>query len=172
MCRLRNIAMRDYQESVTTGQTHRRMDERTDRETNAVQSDPYVPICFTSDTKTFIFVTCCLRYYIIICWLVSKEIVIGGKAWINEIKKYLRLADLFNINLKKIRSKQKLCNFYFSAHIVVILTKKWKIPIITPKYLKSGALCIDWFFKYILQDIIRLYKKYFKIVLDMLAFLS
>ena len=35
MCRLRNIAMRDYQEGVTTG-----------------QSDPYVPLCFADDTKT------------------------------------------------------------------------------------------------------------------------
>ena len=39
MCRLRNIAMRDYQESVTTGQT------------DAGQSDPYVPLCFAGDTK-------------------------------------------------------------------------------------------------------------------------
>ena len=28
MCRLRNIAMRDYQESVTTGRTHKRTDRR------------------------------------------------------------------------------------------------------------------------------------------------
>ena len=28
MCRLRNIAMRDYQESVTTGQTHRQTPDR------------------------------------------------------------------------------------------------------------------------------------------------
>ena len=40
MCRLRNIAMRDYQESVTTGQT------------DARQSDPYVPLCFAGNTKT------------------------------------------------------------------------------------------------------------------------
>ena len=31
MCRLRNIAMRDYQESVTTGKTHTHTDGRTDR---------------------------------------------------------------------------------------------------------------------------------------------
>ena len=37
MCRLRNIAMRDYQESVTTRQTDG-------------QSDPYVPLCFAGDT--------------------------------------------------------------------------------------------------------------------------
>ena len=37
MCGLRNIAMHDYQESVTTGQTHERTDVR--------QSDPYVPQC-------------------------------------------------------------------------------------------------------------------------------
>ena len=30
MCRLRNIAMRDYQESVTIGQTHGRTDGQTD----------------------------------------------------------------------------------------------------------------------------------------------
>ena len=42
MCRLRNIAMRDYQESVTT----------PDRQTHTHgQSDPYVPLCFAGDTK-------------------------------------------------------------------------------------------------------------------------
>ena len=34
MCRLRNIAMRDYQENVTTGQTHRQTDGWTDRQTH------------------------------------------------------------------------------------------------------------------------------------------
>ena len=43
MCRLRNIAKRDYQESVTIGQTH--------GQTDSGQSDPYLPICFTADTK-------------------------------------------------------------------------------------------------------------------------
>ena len=43
MCRLRNITMRDYQESVTTGQTH--------RQTDAGQIDTYVPLCFAGDTK-------------------------------------------------------------------------------------------------------------------------
>ena len=38
MCRLRNIAMPDYQESVTTRQT--------DIQTDAGQSDSYVPECF------------------------------------------------------------------------------------------------------------------------------
>ena len=33
----------DYQESVTTGQT--------DGQTDAGQSDPYVPLCFAGDTK-------------------------------------------------------------------------------------------------------------------------
>ena len=41
MCHLQNIAMHDYQESVTTGQT----DGQTDRRTDAGQSDPYVPLC-------------------------------------------------------------------------------------------------------------------------------
>ena len=43
MCRLRNKAIRDNQESVTTGQTH--------THTDAGQSDPYVPLCFADDTK-------------------------------------------------------------------------------------------------------------------------
>ena len=48
MCRMPNIAMHDYLESVTTGQTHRRMDRQTDAE----QSDPFVPLYFADDTKT------------------------------------------------------------------------------------------------------------------------
>ena len=46
MCRLRNIAMRDYQESVSTGQIHRPMKGQT----NAGQSDLYVPLSFAGDT--------------------------------------------------------------------------------------------------------------------------
>ena len=46
MCRLRSKAMRDYQESVTTGQT--------DRYTDTRQSDPYVTLCFAGDTKILI----------------------------------------------------------------------------------------------------------------------
>ena len=42
MCRLRNIAMRDYR-------TDTQADRRTDR--HAGQSDPYVPLCFAGDTK-------------------------------------------------------------------------------------------------------------------------
>ena len=40
---LRNIAMRDYQESVTIEQTH--------RQTDAGQNDPYVLLCFAGNTK-------------------------------------------------------------------------------------------------------------------------
>ena len=47
MCHKPNIAMRDYQESVTTGQT----DTRTDGQTDARQSDPYVLLCFSVNTK-------------------------------------------------------------------------------------------------------------------------
>ena len=42
MCRLRNIALRDYQKRVTTGHTHTH--RRTDGRTDAGQSDPYVPL--------------------------------------------------------------------------------------------------------------------------------
>ena len=41
VCHLRNIAMRDCQESVTSGQT------------DARQSDPYVPLCFAGATIFF-----------------------------------------------------------------------------------------------------------------------
>ena len=37
MCRPRNIAMRDYQKSVTIGQTHRRSDRQT--------PDKEIPMC-------------------------------------------------------------------------------------------------------------------------------
>ena len=43
MCRLQNIAMRGYQEGVTTGQTDK-------RQMDAGQSDPYVLLCFAGDT--------------------------------------------------------------------------------------------------------------------------
>ena len=41
MCRLGNIAMRDCQESVTTGQTHGQTDRQTDRQT----PDEVIPMC-------------------------------------------------------------------------------------------------------------------------------
>ena len=59
MCRLLNIAMRDYQESVTTGQTDTHTDGQTDThtdgQTDAGQSDPYVPLCFAGDTKLKVY---------------------------------------------------------------------------------------------------------------------
>ena len=44
---LYGVHKRDYQESVTIGQT----DARTHTQTDAGQSDPYVPLCFAGDTK-------------------------------------------------------------------------------------------------------------------------
>ena len=46
MCRLQNIAMRDYPENVTSGQT----DGQKDRHTDDRQSDAYVMLCFAGDT--------------------------------------------------------------------------------------------------------------------------
>ena len=43
MCPLRNIAMRDYQESVTTGQTHGRTDRQTDK---------VIPMCRYASQET------------------------------------------------------------------------------------------------------------------------
>ena len=48
MCRLRNIAMRDYQESVTTRQTHRQTNGWTDRQT----PDTVIPMCCYSSQAT------------------------------------------------------------------------------------------------------------------------
>ena len=44
MCRLRNIAIRDYQESVTTGQT--------DRRTNRQTPDKVIPMCLYASQAT------------------------------------------------------------------------------------------------------------------------
>ena len=44
---LYGVHKRDYQESVTIGQT----DARTHTQTDAGQSDPYVPLCFAGDTS-------------------------------------------------------------------------------------------------------------------------
>ena len=44
---LYGVHKRDYQESVTIGQT----DARRHTQTDAGQSDPYVPLCFAGDTK-------------------------------------------------------------------------------------------------------------------------
>ena len=45
--RMRNIAMRDYRERVTTGLTH--------GQTYTGQNYPYVPLCFAVDTSDFLF---------------------------------------------------------------------------------------------------------------------
>ena len=51
MSRLRNIAMRDYQESVTTGQT----DGQTDRQT----PDKVIPMCrYASHATKKVNITC------------------------------------------------------------------------------------------------------------------
>ena len=43
MCRLRNIALRNFQESVTTGQT------------DTGKSDPYVPLCLNLHATQKVF---------------------------------------------------------------------------------------------------------------------
>ena len=45
MCHLQNIAMHDFQKVWL-------LDRQTDGQTDAGQSDPYVPLCFAGDTKT------------------------------------------------------------------------------------------------------------------------
>ena len=48
MCRLRNIAVRYYKESVTTGQTGRRTYRRIDRQT----PDKVIPMCHYASQAT------------------------------------------------------------------------------------------------------------------------
>ena len=45
MCRLQNIAMRDYQDSVTIGQTDRQTDRQTDTHTHTQTPDKVIPMC-------------------------------------------------------------------------------------------------------------------------------
>ena len=51
---LYGVHKRDYQESVTIGQTDARTHTHTHTQTDAGQSDPYVPLCFAGDTKSLI----------------------------------------------------------------------------------------------------------------------
>ena len=63
MCRLRNIAMRDYKESLTIGQT-------------GGQTDAYVSLCFAGDTKMTSRIYCIViplvlstnRIYRLVAW--------------------------------------------------------------------------------------------------------
>ena len=71
MCRLRNIAMHDYQESVTT------------RQTDAGQSDPYVPLCFAGDTKR-----------LTIKKVISLQKILRGNISIEKLKTYNNHTDL------------------------------------------------------------------------------
>ena len=65
MCHLRNITMRDYQESLTTGQT------------DAGQSDPYVPLCFAGNTITvYSSMTICTQ--VLIFKLLGKIVLAQG----------------------------------------------------------------------------------------------
>ena len=67
MCRLRNIAMGDYQESVTTGQTHIQTDRQMERQTQ----DKVIPMCRYASHVTqkclmplsdYFIMKCCLKY--------------------------------------------------------------------------------------------------------------
>ena len=53
MCRLRNIALESVTEKCDR-RTDRQTDRRTDRRTDDGQSDPYLSLCFTGDTKIII----------------------------------------------------------------------------------------------------------------------
>ena len=50
---LYGVHKRDYQESVTIGQTDARTHTHTHTQTDAGQSDPYVPLCFAGDTSRY-----------------------------------------------------------------------------------------------------------------------
>ena len=102
MCRLRNIAMHDYQESVTTGQTH----GQTGSQTDAGQSDRYVLLCFAGDTKRRNVVlpegeTSLFRKYII-CGIKEHQP--------NNKKKSHRMCVLFLLS--------KICNIHNSKSLV------------------------------------------------------
>ena len=76
----------DYQESVTTRQTH--------GQTDAGQSDPYVPLCFAGDTK---------RLY---CIIIAKWFSLGVSTMITMIhihsnyKMYFGVGDTYKCSMK------------------------------------------------------------------------
>ena len=96
MCRLWNIAMHDYQEGVTTGQT--------DGQTDAGQSDSYVPLCFSCATKK--------RNKIYFCVSVS-EIIRE-----NEAVKMIRLKEGFVRMAEAYIELGKKCSTIFQAQKV------------------------------------------------------
>ena len=92
MCRLRNIAMRDFQERVTTEHTHAHTDIQTDGRTHRQTPDKVIPMCrygFAGDTKMCILKnTQTLLCYI--TYLVSKS-ESNSKANKELVHKKLRL---------------------------------------------------------------------------------
>ena len=76
---LYGVHKRDYQESVTIGQT----DARTHTQIDAGQSDPYVPLCFADpyvplcfagDTKTDTFLY--LTFFSLLKWICTFPLII------------------------------------------------------------------------------------------------
>ena len=98
MRRLRNIAMRDYQESVTTRQTRGRTDGWTDRQTH----DKVIPMCRYASQAT----QKCPKY--------SKAIMISTVRLIHNIQNIL---CMFVIALNHLHVPKPFCAKHCLAHI-------------------------------------------------------
>ena len=110
MCRLQNIAMHDFQESVTTGQTHGR--------TNAGQSYPYVPLCFAGDTKICIQLRNECPFFGVHCiWIGvwDKQIASTAKRFSGNL--FVLRSDSFPMN----QEKKKLVPYIYNISIKDIL---------------------------------------------------
>ena len=81
MCRLQNIAMCDYQGSVTSGQT------------DAGQSDPSVPLSFAGDKKLLLL---CLFRHILRTFLDKNEKIINHHIAGGTRKSDPRVQDLLH----------------------------------------------------------------------------
>ena len=95
--------MRDYQESVTTGQTHTR--------TDAGQSNPYVPLCFAGDTKT----------------LYNKAL------FFNKLKKMLYvLPDMYTVHVCVFSAPEPKAQVHYCDHALSVVRPSVVRPSVRP----------------------------------------
>ena len=104
MCRLQNIAMRDLP---------RKCDYRTD--TDAGQSDPYVPLCFAGDI---------IKEMAKICFNTLKIIVVKyGEIWFpwrNMVLLYSENCNNFSRLVSSPLSHKSQCNFYLFQPLKIV----------------------------------------------------
>ena len=149
MGRLWNIAFPDYQESVTTGQMHRRTDRKTDRQTlDEVISTFYAPLCFAGDTKMTNF----RNYKLPFCpisFSTSQQM-----SWSEAVRKmtyayitvqsFSRTCSLQTMNVLKSHLARKCWSIHRSMYT---RQNKLRVTCVLPALLQHGVLKIWFFYK-------------------------